>query len=441
MGLGNIDTSSGILEGLSQALLAKEQRKHDDAQEQRKSMFNLALAALPNVSDPNELKPLLDMALNGGKPTKKGKNGQPSPTDHIVSVMNLMGGGGSNTEENLAAGKPIATGTGQNPSTPVSPTAPATTGGGLLDSIHFQTAADRAKAATDLAGSEATARETAQNDAKIALAERLRKLDPSMSIQESFEKAGLKGFAPTRLSAPKALGKPLDAKELPTDALDTDGKPVDRTPGKLYQPTSVQQPDGSWDMRYVQTSVAPPRSRTLESRAAELAVLHPDKSPTEISIMAATELGNERRTALAEKKTRLNRYLQMTSSQLEKDAEALAYMKENAPLMLEARRIGIDLAKARKLTAEEFAKILTSNPESAVSGRPVDEIAEQLKNEGGLEPPTAKTPAKGGGGGATDNLTQLQTLNQQFAAATDPAKKEVIRKQVAALLAKIQGGK
>lgn len=154
-----------------------------------------------------------------------------------------------------------------------------------------------------------------------------------------------------------------------------------------------------------------------------------------------------------ERITRFDRYMDTSYNQLLKSAADIDWMQENQPLLLEAKRLGIEISKENLKTAADLARRLTGTKGSSVEGESTEAVAATLTREGftprrpagaspagpKLVPPTANTPppppaASDWHKKATPvEEAQLVDLLAQLKGERDPTKQNELKAQMATI--------
>lgn len=310
---------AGLAKGLASVFLSKRQKDQEDAIRQESQQAQLKLGMLPylleNAQDPNQVIGALGLDLTGG--VKPGK-GEINPNDLLAQVIGpalqaptagavagdvkrdvMATGEGLIPSSTIASpATPKFAGTGQTPAavaaTPGQPAAPAIANGPFAG-ISLMTPEQR----TARKVSEATAVETgkinAQNDAKLALAQRLRAADPSMSVEDSLIAVGLK------VPRDKFAAVPDTAAGI----LDTSTGKVTPLEGGTTGAGSLRRLTGP-----------------LGERARELKATNPQLSDADAMAQAAGQLKEEREADVAAKRASqesilANRQIQQTLLKLQ----------------------------------------------------------------------------------------------------------------------------
>ena len=178
---------SGFAQGLSKVLLGKRQRDQEESFARENRNVNLKLALLPEVlkraQNYGDVQPFIDEILGMGSPGgKKGKPkaGEPDVHGILEPMLSPVLGG---VQQDVSAVEANVQG---EPSPAAQASRPS------LFGVPLKTNEELTAEATAAAGAQETAKLTAQTDAKMAQAKRLREIDPEMSVEDSLIAVGLK---------------------------------------------------------------------------------------------------------------------------------------------------------------------------------------------------------------------------------------------------------
>lgn len=271
-----LSIGSGFAKGLANIFLGKRQRDQEEAFARENRNTQIKLSMLPEILKRAEnyadVAPFIDEILGGG--SGKGKKGAADPQVHGILEQFLGPALTKPTEgalANAASGEQAmnAAGsmTGEDPVLPSRPAvSPATPPKQKQTLFGIPILGDDELAARDTARAVAQekavtgARLDAQTEAKLAQANRLRTLDPTMSVEDSLIAVGLK--------IPKTKFQIVPEG---SDILNTDTQEIIDRPSRNR-----------------------PLTGALGERTREIQALNPDMDEDEARRTAADQLANER---------------------------------------------------------------------------------------------------------------------------------------------------
>jgi hypothetical protein len=301
----------GVAAGLGQALQHQKDQEHQDEMEHMRLITGLVSQGIASgsVTDPNAAFQFL---LSGGKGKGKGGKGAdlPPPVQSLVQGIQAMpdtgGGGAAGPGPGLGApgagpagpaGTPLpgwqnAVGASSVSPGPSPAPAPDPTGMGF----RFLSGPERDARAIGLKGAEAEATTGATYGAKINLARRMYADGIVKSMDEAFERVGLKEPR-THTFAPRPVGRPVPSDQVPEGALTSSGMPVDRT-AKFFQPVILSYGDGTFETRYEPSSQAPVGAGAaggadparIRTKSIAIKATHPDWTDDQVRAEAGTQI-------------------------------------------------------------------------------------------------------------------------------------------------------
>lgn len=251
-GLSAMGFGGGFVQGLSQSLAMKQQRDQQKSDKQQQTAqqaltFLMNSGQLGGIEDIPE--PMLGAAFPSlfGEGVKKGK-GKPGEVDPPGMVKNLLhhaiqGTQGQPLTPGPAATQPDMTPPPGNvgpeqttvPSTPFGPAAgstppqPRKTLFGVPILSKEDVANRKSQASADL-----LKRQIVQ--ARVMLPQ-LQALDPKATVFDALKAMGVDVLNhPDHQFTPVAVGRPLAATDVPADAKDQKGQPIDKTTAPYWQP-------------------------------------------------------------------------------------------------------------------------------------------------------------------------------------------------------------
>lgn len=289
--MSGLAIGSGLARGLANVLLSKRQADREQASkaDDRSQALKIALftKGIEDGLNPDELMSAIGLDLNfGEKP--KGK-GAPDPNAILSQVLApaMMGrAAGGSTPSSPASAVPSTSDTtvggadlasqpgGADPYaaplaplasraavTPGNPPAQSAESRRTLFGLALPTEAEKTARAVETAKAVEGAKLSAQTEAKLDQAQRLRTIDPSMSVEDSLIAVGLK---------------------IPQDSfgvLPQGGGVLNKKTGEITEPPSAK------------TTNLP---ATLRERVEELRSLHPDWDDAQLRAAAATAIDSDR---------------------------------------------------------------------------------------------------------------------------------------------------
>lgn len=292
----------GIAAGMGQALQHKKDQEHQEEMAHTQMITNLVSQGLASgsITDPDAAFQFL---LSGGKGKKGGKGSEiPPPIQTLIQGAQSAagGGGGGGTSQGSVGpagpGDPAAAGIASSTMPP--PQTPPPGAGAGAQGFRFLSPQERDYRAIGLKGAEAEATTQATYGAKINLARRMFADGMTKTMDEAFERVGLK--EPRQRSfAPRPVGRPVSVNEVPEGALTAAGLPVDRT-AKFFQPVILSYADGSFETRFEPSSQAPVGAGAVgtdparfRTKVTALAAAHPDWSPEQVRTQAGKDIESE----------------------------------------------------------------------------------------------------------------------------------------------------
>lgn len=428
---------TGFLGSAGQVLMAKKKQEYDTKLNDDNMKFNAAqtILASPDATDDARQYAgtiLQELAGKGGGKGKGGasKGGDNSGIQKILAVTKAAhsqpGAGGvafGGQQPGQPAAQPSATlaGPGAGPKLPS-----VTFGGGAVDQPAGQAGGQTPgqipsrlfKTSEELAADKQKVFET-QEGVKLRNEIERANADSQNRIRETLAKPGVL----------KEGSKPTKFEDIPESQ-----RGQDMEPGKSYIPQIIGDKVVGW--RAVE---APAKGLTGTMGQLKAAYMQQGMDEATAGRKAAGDFLGQRQEQQKERTAKFNQYMALSADTLLKDDAALAYMKENQPLLLESKKLGIDLSKQKIKTAEALADLLTKQPGSTVQGQSKDAVAQALKDEGFSA--DAKTPAAAPSKADAKKLsdadvaTKKADFARQYDAAKTDAEKKVILAQMRAFAA------
>lgn len=240
----------GLAHGMGQAMQQKKQQEHDEEQKHLDMVSRLVTSGITQgtIDDPNAA---FEFLLSGGKASGKGKGGKggsslPQPISHLIDAIGQHGAQGTQGGQGGQGGQGAAPPQGPEALSTFSPPAPApgtpqrpSPGVGF----SFMTGEEMDTRQIARQGNIKEATTTQEYTAKVNLARRMFSDGLTKSLDEAFERVGLKQ-PQAKQWAPHPVGRPVAMEQIPEGALTVAGEPVARTPGSFMQPVVVSGPNG-----------------------------------------------------------------------------------------------------------------------------------------------------------------------------------------------------
>jgi hypothetical protein len=165
--------------------------------------------------------------------------------------------------------------------------------------FRFLSGPERDMRAISLKGAEAEATTGATYGAKINLARRMYADGIVKSMDEAFERVGLKE-PKGHTFAPRPVGRPVPVDQVPEGAMTSSGMPVDRN-AKFFQPVILSYGDGSFETRYEPSSQAPVGAGAaggadparIRTKSIAIKATHPDWTDDQVRTEAGRQILSE----------------------------------------------------------------------------------------------------------------------------------------------------
>ena len=409
-GAGTNSFLGGIFGGIGQGLIARAQKKQQEKDQKLKNQVSLLTLAAQtteqNGGDPSPILNQLDELIGNVKPGTPQARAR-DLVHNIVSSSAQRAGQGNAEQAGGQPQRPQGPAPASVPGLPSQPTSVASSAspftGPLLSGLPpIPTSADAAKAADARTLSMERAKSDIEQGRESAL--------------ESQRSADAIALAKAKPGTERVDTKPVNWEQIPEDERPEDGK-------KGEQYVRVRNTQTGEVVRY--DPIAPTASKPPASLAALMPAIkakHPDWDDDQVTAEASKQYTDQKVQVTLDRAQRLNQYLKLSNQELEKNADALAYMKANQPLTLAAKQLGIlrnvDAAKS----ARALATAMSKDPNSPVYTEDIDDITQRLRDEGFTGLAGGQTPS------ASDALkAQASALRDKIAAASkttgyDPAK-------------------
>lgn len=396
--MASTDFLSGLLSPIGDAIIERDQRAQQDKLQKKRDRIAILTAALPQADDPNLILNELWELTGGGA---RGKGGRPNPGMTMLETLVRANVGKKTgpqfdmttvtegTPENAAAGNARRAIAGQSMDPRVTD---------MLDRgpkfdygqrpITFEEVQVERPIATDLGDLPFRLPTRADREARAL---------EDFKARELFETEQIRARNEGKLLPGSTL---IMGAQIPPDVqADVDGQPIDRSGGARYKRLDRQ---GQAPVFIREAGRVPTGDEAKVHEAARQLVAVAASRGESLDFDQALNMARveNRLTGVRDrqlKQMRLEQLLQAGELAFKRGTQQYEQAAQMFPLLMEARRAGIDLTKARQALvsgnpvtimnqALTQARALASQPGSAYFGKDLSEAVDAVLSELGFDP-------------------------------------------------------